>query len=209
MSLKLSNSGRRFAGISASLATLSLLLSGCSGTSNPVSAGAASDNETHVASVLDLADFKLEGLSSQEIVEKLESQALADRPKNLIASVRPTELVLSDSAGSQSTLDLPQNKFYLSVAPYETQSHDCTFHSLTTCQGELRNEAVTVSFTTDDGKEVLEDEKLTTNDNGFVGLWLPRNVSGELNIKTDGKSVTSKISTSETDPTCVTTMQLS
>lgn len=208
MSLKFSNTGGRLASIGASLAALSLVLSSCSGTSSQVSAGAATE-ETTVSSVLDLADFKLDGLSSQEIIEKLESQSIADRPKNLIASVRPTELVLSDSAGSQSTVDLPQDKFYLSVAPYETQTHDCTFHSLTTCRGELRNEAVTVSFTTDVGKEILKEEKLTTNDNGFVGLWLPRNVSGELNINTGDRSVTGGISTSETDPTCVTTMQLS
>lgn len=57
------------------------------------------------------------------------------------------------------------------------------------------------------GQTVL-DETRTTYDNGFVGLWLPRGLTGTLTIEHDGKTATSPVSTGADDPTCLTSMQL-
>lgn len=45
------------------------------------------------------------------------------------------------------TIDLPGEKPYVSIAPYVDTTHDCFYHSLTSCRGELGNEEVDVKIT--------------------------------------------------------------
>jgi hypothetical protein len=154
-----------------------------------------------------LARHGLAGQDAAEIIDRLDRLGLADRPEDLMASVRPDELLLSDDAG-ELTLDVPEDSFYLSVAPYVTDTHECFHHSLTTCQGELPGEQVQVTVTAAATGEVLVDEETTTFANGFVGLWLPRDVAGTLRISHDGRTAETEISTGTGDPTCLTTLQL-
>ncbi|MBM7231449.1 MULTISPECIES: CueP family metal-binding protein [Dietzia] len=179
--------------LAAALAATALALSAC-GTTQP---------ESTV-----LEQHGLAGMDAPEIIEHLDTMAVSDRPTTLIASVQPTELVLSDTAaGSTQTLPMPDETFYLSVAPYEAQTHDCTFHSLTTCLGEMTGESVDVTVTDAAGRTIL-DETRTTYDNGFVGLWLPRDITGTIRIEHDGKTASTPIATGADDLTCLTTMQL-
>ena len=196
--------------LAAPLAMLAMVLSGCSQAPAPAPAPASqSDAESTADSVELLERFGLQGLNAAQVIDQLEQLPVAERPANLMASVRPGQLVLSDEAGRQAAMQLPADKFYLSVAPYESQTHDCHFHSLTTCLGELQNADVIVDFTTNDGTKVLDGKQLATNDNGFVGLWLPSGVTGELTITAGGKTSTQSISTAGSeDATCLTTMQV-
>ena len=41
------------------------------------------------------------------------------------------------SNGKKLLYDLPKNEFFVSIAPYVNQTHPCTDHSLTSCQGEM------------------------------------------------------------------------
>ncbi|GEO90953.1 CueP family metal-binding protein [Kocuria flava] len=94
------------------------------------------------------------------------------------------------------------------IAPYREQTHDCHFHSLTTCLGELPNTEVQLTLTGEDGK-VLLDETRQTYDNGFVGIWVPRGIEATLTIEHEGQSGTATVSTTdEDDPSCITTLQL-
>ncbi|WP_262851776.1 CueP family metal-binding protein [Mumia quercus] len=54
----------------------------------------------------------------------------------------------------------------------------------------------------------LVDETLTTHDNGFVGLWLPRDVDATLSVEVDGRTTSAPLSTTSADLTCVTTLRL-
>ncbi len=58
-----------------------------------------------------------------------------------------------------------------------------------------------------DGNEILA-EKVTTQDNGFMDLWLPRDQKYVIKIQQEDKVAESEISTFEGDATCITTMQL-
>jgi hypothetical protein len=58
-----------------------------------------------------------------------------------------------------------------------------------------------------DGKVVV-DEKVKSQPNGFIDLWLPRDKKFRTKIEYNGKMVESEISTFENDATCITTMQL-
>ena len=190
-------------------AMLPLLLAGCTAPAAPeagdrVSASATARPAGHL-----LADQGLAGLDARAIVDKLDAIALDDRASDLMASIRPNELLLRDGEGREETLPMPADEFYVSFAPYVSRTHDCHFHSLTTCVGELQNAEVSVKITDDATGEVLVDDSLTTFDNGFVGLWLPRGIDATVTVEHDGKTASSPITTKGDDAaTCVTTLHL-
>lgn len=162
-----------------------------------------------------LAAHGLQGLSTRQIIEKLDATPVDQRADDLMASVRPDALLLSQRTGNGAAAaaeptSLPiedERGFYLSVAPYRARTHDCYYHSLTTCLGELRNQPVHITVTGADGT-VLVDEDRTTYDNGFVAVWLPRDLRATLTVTSDDKTATQPISTGPEDATCITTTQL-
>ncbi len=164
-----------------------LLLSGCSSTSTTQLEG-------------------FDGRSAQEIITELDQTPVADRATNLMASIRADELILSDQSG-QLSIDMPADEFYISAAPYTTTTHECFYHSLTTCTGELANTPVKVTVVADNGETIFEEDTITY-DNGFVGMWLPRNIDATLTIEHDGLKSTQPISTGDDAPTCITTAEL-
>ena len=148
----------------------------------------------------------VDGLSGREIVDQLDRVPGPERRSDVMASVRPAELVVTDGARELS-VPLPADEFYISLAPYVEGTHDCFYHSLTTCQGELASVPLDVLITTTDG-EVLLDEQVTTFDNGFVGFWLPRGSAGTIEVRHEGRSATYEFTTDDDAPTCVTTVRL-
>lgn len=156
-----------------------------------------------------LESHGLDGLTGRELAEELDAAPVEERPTDLIASVEPDAVVVTDEQGQEESVPLPEDEFYVSVAPYIDQTHDCFYHSLTTCLGELQNQDVEVTVTEEGTGEVLVDETLKTYDNGFFGLWLPRGIDAEMTIEHEGLSSTTSLSTGEDDPTCLTTSQLS
>ncbi|QCY48268.1 hypothetical protein GcLGCM259_2561 [Glutamicibacter creatinolyticus] len=187
------------------LAVGALALNGCSSTPEPApttSVQAADSTQQF------LTAQGLDGLNTTQIIDRLDALPVSERSQSLIASVRPAGLVLMDDQ-QEVTLPMPEDKFYLSFAPYQQQTHDCHFHSLTTCLGEMQNSDVKVTVTDNKTGQKLVDESMQTFDNGFVGLWLPRGMEGTLTVEAQGKSGTTNISTvSDEDATCLTTLQL-
>lgn len=154
-----------------------------------------------------LATYGLDGMGTVEVINRLDRLGGDERPADLMASVRPGELVLTADE-QQHTLDIPHDRFYLSVAPYVDQTHECFHHSLTTCQGELVATDVQVQITDSTSGRVLVDETRTTSQNGFVGFWLPRDINGTITVSYDGKAGEVDFSTGEEAPTCLTTLQM-
>lgn len=150
--------------------------------------------------------YGLTGMTGREIVDHLDRLPAEARPTGLLASVRAGELLLSDGT-AEVTVDLPEDERYVAVAPFVETTHECYYHSLTTCQGELVEREVDVTVTTDDGA-VLVDETTTTQPNGFVGYWLPRDVEGTIEVGYDGRTGSVPLATGPDDPTCVTTLRL-
>lgn len=192
------------------------VLAGCSaqggpaGTTSPAtptssSAAGAPAAESEPGAAL-LAQYDLEGMDATQIVEHLDALGGTDRPADLRASVRPDVVVLSDGV-EEVSLALPADEFYLSVAPYVDHTHECFFHSLTTCQGELVGVGVEVRVLDDDGEVVL-DEAMTTQENGFVGMWLPRDLTGTIEVTADGRTGAVPFSTGDDGATCLTSLRL-
>lgn len=193
--------GKRARITAGALLAGALLLTGCA-TDDPQSSA------TTETSVHDLMETHgVAGMDAVEIIDALDRVPLAERPTDLIASVMPDQLVLA-SATEETALELPDDAFYLSIAPFVSQTHECHFHSLTTCVGELSNEDVEVKII-DDAGEVLVEEQRTTFDNGFVGVWVPAGSTGTIEISYDGMTGTREFSTGDESATCITDLQLS
>ncbi len=197
---------RAHTAILTAVSLLSLgVVAGCSAATEPTTAPPATSQVVTGDAEAILSAHGLSGKSPREVVEALDQDPAA-RPLSLMASVRYDEVTLDDGA-TQATLPLDGDEFYISVAPYENRTHDCYFHSLGTCQGELTDTDVHVTVVSDDG-ETLVDEDATTYANGFVGFWVPKDIKGTVTVTKDGTTGEVEFSSDEEGATCITTLQL-
>lgn len=199
---------RRFSAL-ALTAAVGLVLTAC--TSTAPTDGVESSTGRQTATVGDahavLEAYGWGDLTGGELVETLEALPLDERPADLVASVRSTDVVVQTADAEPVSLPIDEG-FYLSVAPYRTQTHPCSFHSPTTCLGELGDEPVTITAVdAATGEQVLAVDT-RTEANGFVGVWLPRDRDLTVTVDAPGGSATTAVATGADDPTCLTTMQL-
>ncbi len=146
------------------------------------------------------------GSEIEDIKGKVHEYSVGSFADDVTASITSHELIVKDK-GKESTYDLPNDEFFVSIAPFITTTHPCGIHSLTGCQGELVQKDFDV-FIQDEEGNVVVDETMTSLENGFIDLWLPRDKNFQVKITHDGKTVDANISTFEGDNTCITTMQL-
>ena len=148
-----------------------------------------------------LEKYNLAGLDVKAVVKELDSKI--DEPKELSSSINGKFLTLQDGE-SKVELEAPKDSFYLSFAPYENSTHPCGFHSLSGCRSELVNVPVHVLISDAQGKVII-DEDMETMDNGFVGVWLPRNMNLNITVHYNDKTASAPISTFADSETCLTT----
>ncbi len=127
--------------------------------------------------------------------------------KNQSASITSHQLIVTESDDNEITYALPDDEFFVSIAPYINETHPCAIHSLTGCTGELTDEEFSVYIEDKEGNEIL-NQTLKSHANGFIDIWLPRDKTYHVTIEHDGKIAESEISTFEQDNTCIATMQL-
>lgn len=181
--------------VSAVLAAL--VLAGCATTPEPAPAPEPTSAVEQWAA-----------LEATELIDQLEALPLDERPRDVLASIRQDEVVVSAADGSREISVPIQDGHYLSIAPYLDRTHDCFFHSLTTCTGEMGNEELTVRIVDDRTGEVYVDETARANDNGFIGFWLPRDVAATVAVTGVGGTAEASVQTGAEDLTCLTSLQL-
>lgn len=167
-----------------------------------------SGDETLPAEVAELLEPY--GISGQDGIR--EAVAALDvlpeqRPLDVRASVRTDEVVFGTEDGEEVAVPIPGEHVYVSIAPYVEHTHDCHFHALGGCQGELVEEDISVTITDHTGQTLVEEET-TTYVNGFVGYWLPQDAHGMITITQGERSGQSAFETGDGDATCITTLQL-
>lgn len=151
-----------------------------------------------------LSEYGLKGLSVTEMVESLEAQTI--NRDDMVASISATQLIISTD-NYLLTFNVPDNLFYLSFAPYLETTHPCGTHNLVTCRGELKNQEFEVVII-DNQNNILINEVLISHDNGFVGVWLPRGIIGEITVTFDDMSITKAFQTFDNSNTCLTDLKL-
>lgn len=190
----------------AVLAALVVGLAGCSAPAGQAPESAAGTTASSNQAAF-LAEHGWADMSAEQIVEAIDQDDTA-RPLDFKASVRPGELILGDAQGEYSLPLTSDDGFYLSIAPFVNRTHDCYFHSLATCKGELAGDTMHVTIT-DSAGTVLVDDEVTTYANGFVGFWLPRDITGTVEVDFDGRTGSVPFATADDSATCLTTLQLS
>lgn len=156
-----------------------------------------------VGSIERNAPTEIDAQSIKKMVHEYSTDILTAKS----ASITSKQLIVTENDEKSSTYDLPDNEFFLSIAPFVDETHPCATHSLTGCQGEMVEKEFYVNIKDKDGT-VIVDETLKSQSNGFIDLWLPRDTTYNITVEHDGKKAESEISTFETDDTCLTTMQL-
>jgi hypothetical protein len=109
--------------------------------------------------------------------------------------------------GFRRLVAAPRDQVLIAVAPYRTKTHPCAIHTMSSCKGELFGVPVEVLARGPDGK-VLIDRTLTTLDNGFLELWLPRELQVSLTLRVGDFSAEGRIDTRRGAITCITTLKL-
>lgn len=145
-------------------------------------------------------------LKSDDIKETVHAYSVGQFD-NVTASITSHELIVKDHEENTTSYPLPSDEFFVSIAPFIEYTHECAIHSLTGCQGELVEKEFDV-YIEDENGTIVMDEKMTSLENGFIDLWLPRDQNFQVEITHEGKTVESTISTFEGDNTCITTMHL-
>jgi len=127
--------------------------------------------------------------------------------KGVESFVTTTEVSFRFEDGKEIDILLPEDRMVVAVAPYVDETHPCTIHHMSGCQGELVETHLKVLATGADGSVIL-DAEMTTMANGFVEFWLPRDKEIQLTLEAFNKRVEGVITTYTDSKTCITTLQL-
>lgn len=157
--------------------------------------------DTNLSKTSLIEKYKLNNLSSEEIVETLDRNN--EDYQGLSASITGEKLKLSDGK-TNIELNIPKDKFYLSFAPYINNTHPCKKHNLISCRSELVNEKFFLKIVDNFGKKLIEKEVYSMA-NGFIGIWLPKNFEGVMEVHYNGLVASTKIDTFRGSNTCLTT----
>lgn len=147
-----------------------------------------------------------QGETETEDIKEMVLGYSTDKMTAEAASIDSEKLVVMEN-GQETAYTLPEEEFFVSIAPFKESTHPCAIHSLTGCQGEMVEEEFDVLIEDSKG-EVIVDEKMKTFENGFLDFWLPRDETFTVSLTHEGKTVTSELTTFEGDNTCITTIQL-
>lgn len=186
---------------------------GTTAPASPAPGGASAGDQSadaagDAAAILAAAGLKdVDAADPEAVVEALEAIPVAERPEGLAASVTAGAVRLRGADGAEASL--PLQRFYLSVAPFVSTTHECTFHAPVGCKGEQANALARFTITDADTGAVLAEGERVMADNGFAGFWLPVERRVTVTATVGGKSGEVTTGTGADDPTCLTTLQLS
>src|SRR5699024_5994231 len=96
----------------------------------------------------------------QDIKKMVQDNSVGDFD-DVSASITSEELIVTDSNDKETTYDLPEDEFFVSIAPFIETTHPCNNHSLTGCQEELVEKEFDV-YRKDEKCNVVVDETMTS-----------------------------------------------
>lgn len=147
---------------------------------------------------------QLSGLTPQQALAKANQWRNAGGIQSFVTT---EAVVFKFPVGEQKSVPLPAKQMVVAIAPYVNQTHPCKTHFMSGCQGELVNTPVNVLVKNQAGKTIM-NKTVKTLPNGFLELWLDRNQTYQVTMKTGGKTTTGTLNTQAGSDTCVTTMRL-
>jgi len=188
-----------------------LLLVGCT-ASKPNAANSnktersSTSEERAVDSTVSFSSQTLKGLNSREAINIVNNLRLSNASFKAVVTIE--EETFKFSKGETVSIALPEDRTVIAIAPYVSKTHSCGNHNLKSCKGELFDVPVKVVARKASDGTVLFDDNVTTMDNGFLELWLPRDMDIDLTLVAEGRKATGKITTFKDSKTCITTFKL-
>jgi prepilin-type processing-associated H-X9-DG protein len=149
----------------------------------------------------------LRDLSPKEVMDLANAWGMKSEENRITVWTSGRAFNFAFADGSKAVISMPDDQKVISIAPYIMKTHPCGGHYPSSCRGELSNIPVHVTAVATDGRKVL-DLKTMTLPNGFVDLWLPRDLEVDVTIEARGLTATGRIVTFDKDATCITTLRL-
>ncbi len=147
---------------------------------------------------------RVEDLNPEETKKLVESYDQSSLTKTETVFIDSQKLTVVNQKNKTKEYTLPKDEFFVSIAPYYQMTHPCSIHYLSSCYSELGNQPFEVVIKNKQG-EILVDETLVSQENGFIDLWVPRNQEYTIQITHNGSQVETTFSTFNQDDTCITT----
>lgn len=147
---------------------------------------------------------KVDDLNTEEIKDLVSRYSRQEISGNELAYIDSNVLTVVQDDETSVEYALPEDEFFVSIAPYYEMTHPCATHYLRGCNSELKNEEFEILIKDMEGDIVL-DKTLTSGANGFIDLWLPRDKKYTIQITQGGNTINSSLSTFNGDNTCITT----
>ena len=122
----------------------------------------------------------------KEDIKELVNEYSGNKTQDESASITSSQLIVTDKDKKELAYDLPEDEFFVSIAPYVNETHPCTNHSLTGCKGEMVDKEFDV-YIEDAKGNVVVDETMNSQANGFIDLWLLRDETYTIKIEHEGK----------------------
>lgn len=146
-----------------------------------------------------------------EGLDALEAMALANKlgegENSFTSHVTPESINIEIPGGKTFSIPLPEDRMVVAIAPYVKTTHKCSTHYMSGCKGELFEEDVNVVAKKKDGSVILS-KNMKTMSNGFIELWLPRDLEIDLKIAYKDMESGGTITTNSDSNTCITTFQM-
>lgn len=102
--------------------------------------------------------------SDEAVKERVYYYSVNDIEEGINVSIDSKVMSVTNSNGKViESLNLPEDEFFVSIAPFKTMTHPCEINSLSGCQGELIEEELHVTVVDQKGNTII-DENMTTNE---------------------------------------------
>lgn len=149
----------------------------------------------------------LAGLSPESTLSLVDAWGMSFEENKITSYITPRAIHVEFPAGEKKVIDLPKDRMVVSIAPYIMKTHPCAVHTMSSCRGEQANMPVKVTAVAAGGQKLLEAATVTLP-NGFVDLWLPRDLEIDVTVEARGLRASGRISTDDKANTCITTLRL-
>src|SRR5699024_12831260 len=84
--------------------------------------------------------------STQNVKELVNEYSLGNFTDEETASITSTQLIVTDRKDNEAIYELPEDEFFVSIAPFINETHTCTNHSFTVCHSEITIDDICIYF---------------------------------------------------------------
>jgi hypothetical protein len=97
--------------------------------------------------------------------------------------------------------------FWLSVGPYQNNTHTCIDHNVLSCDAEFKGKNIMFHIKSQDSSFEMNGSGFTTSQ-GWLDLYLPKNQKYTAEFEVEGLKGSGILTTAADSPTCISTIRV-